>query len=412
MKDYFGPNSSQKQKSIRSYGVILIIVVAFFIGWQVGNNKEGAPNAVGATNVENVGVIPESYPVEAPDFNTFWEVWQNIKDEFVNQPVNESDLYYGAMTGLVGSLGDPYSEFYDPRLAAQFNEELSGSFSGIGAEVAIKNNLLVIVAPLDGSPAQAAGVRAGDIVIGIDGEESFAMRLDQAVSLIRGKEGTTVTLTIVRGENEPQDIIVTRQTIEHTGIRWEILDGDIAHLRLSSFDEDAENLLNQFIREEVQTNKVKGIVLDMRNDPGGFLDMAIEVSSEWIEQGIVLRERDNSGEEQQHHARGRARLSAIPTVVLVNEGSASASEIVAGALQDYGIAQIVGETTFGKGSVQKYQTLEDGSSYRMTVAKWFTPLERAIDEVGIVPDIEIELTEEDFDADNDPQLEKALELLR
>lgn len=415
MQDYFGPNTpkpSQIVKKRKPYGMVLLVLVTFFLGWHFGRARLMNTSASGVTSVEQVGFTPESYSLSAPSFETFWEVWQDIQDEYVKQPVNESDLYYGAMSGLIRSLDDPYSEFYDPKLASEFNEELAGTFSGIGAEVALKNNLLVIVAPLDGSPAQRSGLRPGDIVVAIDGEETFSLSLDQSVSKIRGDEGTQVVLTVVRGETEPQDITVTRGTIENTAIRWELLDGGIAHLKFTSFDEDAENLLNKFIRQEVEKDKVNAVILDMRNNPGGFLDTAIEVASEWVEQGIILRERDNLGEERQHHARGRARLSSIPTVVLINEGSASASEIVAGALQDYGIAQLVGQTTFGKGSVQKYQTLEDGSAYRLTVAEWYTPLERAINEVGVSPDIEIELTEDDFNNDRDPQLDRALELLK
>ena len=414
MQQYFGPNSQTSKRSfISSYGAVFLIILAFFGGWYVASDRQlpGSSDA-NAVEVQNKGYISDIYSAAAPDFQIFWDVWESVQDEYVEQPIEEADLFYGAMYGLIASLQDPYSEFYDPETAEAFNEELSGSFSGIGVEVGVKNDLLVVIAPLDGSPGEKAGLRAGDKIIAIDGEETFFISLDQAVSLIRGEEGTDVVLTIVSGDNSPRDITITRQTIDHTGLRWEIIDDSIAHLKLSSFDQDTENLLNKFIREVDDNNQIKGIVLDLRNNPGGFLDMAIEVASEWIEQGIVLRERDNMGEERQHHARGRARLSNIPTVVLVNEGSASASEIVAGALQDYELATIVGVTTFGKGSVQKYETLEDGSAYRLTVARWYTPLERAINEVGVSPDIEIDLTEDDFNNDRDPQLDKALELLR
>jgi len=414
MRQYFGPNSQTSKRSfISSYGAVFLIILAFFGGWYVASDRQlpGTSDA-GAVEVQNKGYISDIYSAAAPDFQIFWDVWESVQDEYVEQPIEEADLFYGAMYGLIASLQDPYSEFYDPQTAQAFNEELSGSFSGIGVEVGVKNDLLVVIAPLDGSPGDKAGLRAGDKIIAIDGEETFFISLNRAVSLIRGEEGTDVVLTIVSGDNSPRDITITRQTIDHTGLRWEIIDDSIAHLKLSSFDQDTENLLNKFIREVEDNNQIKSIVLDLRNNPGGFLDMAIEVASEWIEQGIVLRERDNMGEERQHHARGRARLSNIPTVVLVNEGSASASEIVAGALQDYELATIVGITTFGKGSVQKYETLEDGSAYRLTVARWYTPLERAINEVGVSPDIEIDLTEDDFNNDRDPQLDKALELLR
>lgn len=414
MQDYFGPDSRYSKKTfIKSYGVMILLIIVFIAGYFFGKNQNGK-NYLSAEDldVQNQGLVAANYALSAPDFQMFWDVWQEIKTEYVKQPVNETELFYGAMRGLLSAVDDPYSEYYDPEMAARFNEELSGSFSGIGVEIALKNDLLVVVTPLEGSPGFYAGLRPGDIIVSIEDQETFDMPLDVAVSLIRGEEGTPVTLGVVSGDQELKTVVITRQTIEHTGMRWEVLDGGIAHLKLSSFDEESEELLNQFIREEVETGNVKSIILDMRNNPGGFLDMAIEVASEWIEQGIVLRERDNSGEERQHHARGRARLSSIPTVVLVNEGSASASEIVAGALQDYGLARLIGMTTFGKGSVQKYESLDDGSAFRLTVAEWFTPFERAINEVGVAPDIEIDLTEEDFDADRDPQLDKALELLK
>ena len=413
MKQYFGPDTTSKRTFFKSYGAVFLIIIAFFGGWYVGSGRGDGIQASGDSSfVQNKGIVGESYAATAPDFQIFWDVWEDIQAEFVDQPVNETDLFYGAMRGMLASVQDPYSEYYDPEMAAEFDAELSGSFSGIGVEVGVKNDLLVVIAPLEGSPGDRAGLRPSDKIIAIDGEETFFMSLDQAVSMIRGEEGTNVVLTIVSGQNDPREVTITRQKIEHTGLRWEYLDDGLVHVKFSSFDHDTENLLNKMVRELQERDNVKGLILDLRNNPGGFLDMAIESASEWVEQGIILRERDNTGEERQHHARGRARLKDYPTVVLVNEGSASASEIVAGAMQDYDLATVIGMTTFGKGSVQKYETLEDGSSFRLTVAKWFTPLERAIDEVGISPDIEIDLTEEDFNNDLDPQLEKAIELLR
>jgi carboxyl-terminal processing protease len=412
MQRYFGPDTTKNRSFFKSYGAVFLIVIAFFGGWYVGNGRStSASGNTESGEVKNAGLIAGDYAKTAPDFQIFWDVWEDIQEEYVDQPVKESDLFYGAMRGLLSSIDDPYSEFYDPKLASEFNAELSGEFSGIGVEVGMKNDMLVVIAPLDGSPGDQAGLRAGDKIIAIEGEDTTFMTLDEAVSRIRGEEGTDVTLVILGKNEEIREVVITRQKIEHTGLRWEYLDNGIVHIKFSTFDQDAENQLNKFIREIQQRNDVKGLILDLRNNPGGFLETAIETASEWVEQGIILRERDNQGEERQHHARGRARLSDYPTVVLVNEGSASASEIVAGALQDYDLATVVGITTFGKGSVQKYENLEDGSSFRLTVAKWYTPLERAINEVGIVPDIEVDLTEEDFNNDRDPQMEKAMELL-
>jgi carboxyl-terminal processing protease len=411
MRQYFGPNQTARRASLRNYLLVVLLAVTFFGGWHVGTRSQQAAIVSGSTTVTNTGSVSSVYSA-APDFDLFWDLWEQVKKEYVGQPVDEAQLFYGAMGGMVQALGDPYSQFFDPETAAAFDEELSGSFSGIGVEIGIKNDLLVVIAPIADSPGDQAGLRPGDKILAIGGIETFGMPLAEAVSLIRGEEGTPVVLTILGdGAEIPREISVPRRKIEETGLRWEYLGGDILHIKLSSFDQDSENLMNKLIREINGGRAVRGIVLDLRNNPGGYLDMAIEIASEWVEQGIVVRERDFAGEERQHHARGRARLSAYKTIVLVNEGSASASEIVAGALQDYALATLVGKTTYGKGSVQKYESLEDGSAFRLTVAKWYTPKERAIDEVGIQPDVDVELTPEDFNADRDPQLEKALELL-
>jgi carboxyl-terminal processing protease len=411
MQKYFGPKQVSTKASLKSYTTVLLLLVAFFGGWYAGRGEQGGVNSTGSGQVINTNTPP---PISTGDvdFNVFWQIWNDIKSNYVQQPVNEVDLFYGAVRGMIGALEDPYSDFYNPILAAEFDQELSGSFSGIGVEIGKRNGTIVVIAPIAGSPGEQAGLKAGDYILAIDKTEALDMPLDQAVSLIRGAEGTQVVLTILPKEaKESKDVTVTRKKIEHTGLRWEYKDG-YAYVKLSSFDEESDELLNQFIRDYTTRPEMKGIVLDMRNNPGGFLDMAIEVASEWIEDGVIVRERDNNGKERLHHARGRARLSGVPTVVLVNEGSASASEIVAGAFQDAGVAKLVGKTTFGKGSVQKYEGLADGSSFRLTVARWFTPLERAIDEVGIMPDIEVEMTESDFNQDLDPQLDAAVELLK
>lgn len=410
MSDYFGINNQvTKRSAAKSYGVVFLLILAFIIGWRFGGNKAGAQQE-DVPSVAGVNSISSEYKGDT-DFQLFWDLWQDIKENYVHQPVNDIDLYYGAMQGILAATGDQYSGFFTPEMASSFDEELSGTFSGIGVEIGRRNDVIVVIAPLEGSPGAQAGLKPGDIIVAIDGEDALNISLDEAVSKIRGEEGTSVTITVIsKDADEPRELTVTRNKIEHVGMRWEFREDGIAHLRLSSFDSDTENLLNLFIRE-VQKEEVKGIVLDLRNNPGGFLEMSIEVASEWIENGVIVKERDLDEEDRVHQARGKARLAAIPTVVLVNQGSASASEIVAGALQDYGVATLVGEQTFGKGSVQKYDQLQDGSAYRLTVAVWLTPNDRQIDKEGIAPDILIEMTEDDFNSDRDPQLDKAIELL-
>jgi carboxyl-terminal processing protease len=411
MDPYWASQPVNKKSTAKSYATVFLIIVAFFGGWYVGNGRGDAEGG-GPKSVVNVGTVPSDHKGDV-DFQIFWDLWNEVKASYVEQPVDEVKLFYGAMRGMMSGLGDPYSDFFDPATAAAFDQELSGSFSGIGVEIGKRNGGLVIIAPLEGSPGEKAGLKAGDLVLTIDKTDALNMSLDEAVSRIRGAEGTSVVLTVLsKNDDEARELSITRQKIEHTGMRWEYLADGIVHVKFSSFDQDTEQLLNQLVREIEQKPDVRGLVIDMRNNPGGFLEMSIEAASEWVEQGVIVRERDFTGTERQHQARGRARLAHLPTVVLINEGSASAAEILAGALQDYKLATLVGKTSFGKGSVQKYESLPDGSAYKLTVARWYTPLERAINEVGIKPDIEVELSEEDFNNDKDPQLDKALEILR
>lgn len=411
MQPTFGPNRNQSKAGAKQYGYILLLIAVFFGGWYLGHGRTLPAGANEVGHITNT-FGPSQAADKNIDFNLFWQVWNDVKKNYVKQPIDETTLFYGAMRGMMAAIGDPYSDFFDPKTAAEFDQELSGTFSGIGVEIGKRNGAVVVIAPLDGSPGAQAGLKPGDIILAIDKHDALDIPLDQAVSLIRDQEGTSVVLSILpKGGKEAKTVSVKRQKIEHTGLRWSY-EGDVAVVKLSAFDNDTDELLNNFIRDLETHKNVKGIVLDLRNDPGGYLEMAIEVASEWIDKGPIVSERDNTGTERQHQARGRARLADYKTVVLVNEGSASAAEIVAGALQDEKKATLVGKTTFGKGSVQKYESLEDGSAFKLTVAAWFTPEGRAINEVGIKPDVEVDLTEADFNNDRDPQMLKALELLR
>jgi carboxyl-terminal processing protease len=410
MEPYFGPPKGPTQASAKTYAVVLLLIGMFCLGLYVGHSQSAASTQDGSDRLVNTGGSSRAASKDI-DFNLFWQVWNDIKSNYVKQPVDEVSLFYGAMRGMVAALNDPYSDFFDPQTAKEFDQELSGTFSGIGVEVGKRNGTIVVIAPLDGSPGAEAGLKAGDIILAIDKNNAIDMPLDRAVSLIRGEEGTTVNLTVLsKGAKQPHAVAVVRKKIEHVSMRWSYKE-DTAIVKLTGFDEDTTQLLNKFVQEVQGKPAIKHIILDMRNDPGGFLDKAIDVASQWIENGVIVRERDHDGTERDHQANGAARLAKYATVILVNEGSASAAEIVAGALQDEGKAVLVGKTTFGKGSVQKYETLADGSAFKMTVAKWFTPKERAIDEVGIKPDYEVDLTEQDFNAERDPQMEKAWALL-
>ncbi|MEK9130810.1 MAG: S41 family peptidase [Patescibacteria group bacterium] len=387
----------------------LIVAVTFSAGFLIGK-QEGIRSVVpaGEGKVIGVGEIPASLNKDVK-FSLFWDVWDLIKDEYVDQPVSEKELFYGAMKGLVWSLGDQHSTFFDPVTAAAFAEELSGSFEGIGAEIEVKDDQLQIVAPLPESPAERAGLMAGDAILAIDGLDTAGMASDEAVKHIRGPKDTDVTLTIRRGEDEARDVVITRDTIEIDSVTYQLRDDGIAVITISFFNGDTSRLFTDAARQAL-TDGASGIILDLRNDPGGYLTAAIDVASAWVGTDTVVIEKIRDQEEKTI-GRGPALLNGLATVVLVNGGSASASEIVAGALQDHDQATIVGEQTFGKGSVQDYRDLPDGSAVKLTVARWYTPANRSIDQQGITPDLLVEMTAEDYQAERDPQMDKAVEIL-
>ncbi len=411
----------ENKKTTRIIIVSLLIIVSFFIGIIIGvsNSEEISPNNEGS-EVLNKNKVPESLNQNV-NFKLFWQVWDLIKNNYVEPDINEIEMFYGAQAGLVASLLDPYSVFLPPEIAKEFSEELKGKFEGIGAEIGIKNNRLTIIAPLPNSPAEQSGIKAGDKVIGIDGLDTAGISLNQAVNLIRGDKGTEVILSVIHQDQSQENITIIRDEIQYASVESEIEEEEISqkiaaenigYIEISHFNEDTEELFNKKVNELISQG-VDSIILDLRNNPGGFLSTAISVASAWVEDGVIVKEkfRDDS-KTQNYSAQGSAKLKDKKTVVLVNEGSASASEIVAGALQDYGLATIVGEKTFGKGSVQDLTELSDGSSVKLTIAKWLTPNNRTIDKEGITPDIEIELTTEDYNNDRDPQLEKAIEILK
>ncbi len=421
--EYNNREKSKKGKIIKKVIIVFLIIFLMGVSFQAGLYSAGKSEAMQKLINEEayyLGNIVGKYSGAMPgrissdvDFNLFWDVWDILQKEYVDkEKINEKKMFYGAIKGLVSSLDDPYTVFMEPKIAKEFSDDLAGTFEGIGAEIGIKNDILTIIAPLPDMPAEKAGLKAGDKVYAIDGDTTAGISIDEAVSNIRGPKGTNVVLSIFRKEfDEVKDIEITRGKIIVKSIRTSIdEENNIFNIKITNFNSDTEDLFNKAVKEAVKLNP-KGIILDLRNNPGGYLETAIEVSSEWVNKKIVVTEKYSEEKKFEHLSRGRARLESFPTVVLVNEGSASASEIVSGALQDYDKAIIIGKKTFGKGSVQTLTNLDDGSSVKITVAKWLTPNGRSINDEGIEPDIEIEFTIENFNAGDDPQMEKAIEIL-
>jgi carboxyl-terminal processing protease len=342
----------------------------------------------------------------------FWEAWDIVLDRFVDQPVDEVEMMRGAISGMVDSLGDQHSSYLDPDQLFQMNAPLDGEYEGIGAWVDTDGEYLTIVSPMVGSPAERAGLEPGDQIIGVDGEDVTGLDGNIVVRKVLGPAGTSVSLTIRReGLEEPFEVEVDRERITIPSVEGEMLEEQIAYIKLSSFASQTTDDLRDTLAELMDQNP-HGLILDIRGNGGGFLDTAIQVSSEFISEGTIVRERYGDGTERAHGAVAGGIATDIPLIVLIDGGSASASEILAGAIQDYERGLLIGETSFGKGSVQQWVNLQaDQGAVRITTARWYTPNDRLIHEEGLVPDIEVELTDEDRQAGLDPQLDRAIELL-
>ncbi len=403
-------------KRSRILFITLLAVLCFgaglFLGkvWQIRDlvtDEKGAVEIVKVMNLYSKSRSPEV------KFDQFWDVWNKIEAKYVDQPVDDVKLFYGAIQGAVAGLGDPYTVYFPPKKAEEFVKDLAGEFDGIGAEIGLKNEILTVIAPLAGSPAEKAGLKSGDKIYKIDNDETYGLSVDEAVMKIRGKKGTSVKLTISHdGLEKVEEITIVRDTIVVPTVVWEKKDNQIAYLRVSYFNEDTWSEFDK-IAKEIKAWSPKGMVLDMRGNPGGYLDSSIAVASEWIKKGVVVKEKFSDGKENSYETVGSHRFGGLPTVVLIDEGTASGSEIVAGALQDYGLAKLVGNKSYGKGSVQDFEVLPDGSAIKITVARWYTPKDRQIDKSGIEPDVKIkEMFVKNGEKYDDKGLEKALELLK
>jgi carboxyl-terminal processing protease len=382
--------------------IVLVAVIAgasFLAGF-------GVNQLIGPTQVQPRAGEPEQ-------FDLFWEAWQIVEQEFFGPLPDPQEFTYGAIRGTLRVLDDPATILVEPMTSEDQMLELSGAYEGIGALVSVDDkDQVIIVSPFYGSPAMQAGIRAGDIVVKVDDVIVTGMPLEEAVRLIRGPKGTRVRLTIVREEEaEPLVIEVIRDRVELPTVGGRVLEDDIGYVRISLFSERTSQELKDSLRELLDEN-VSGLILDLRNNPGGiFPSAAIEVTSQFLEEGIITYEQYSDGQEQAYSAERGGLATDIPLVVLVNQGTASNSEVVVGAIQDHGRGVLIGEQTFGKGSVQRVHELSDGSGLHVTIALLFTPDHHPIHEEGLTPDIVVPFTEEDFLQGVDPQLERAIEYL-
>jgi len=346
-------------------------------------------------------------------FEPFWQAWDLVHDQYVDQPVDDQLLMRGAIKGMLEALGDPHTSYLDPEQQKILDTQLQGEdqYEGIGAWVDTSSDYLTIISPMPESPAQKAGLKTGDKIIAIDGEDMTGLNGEVVRKKVLGPAGSIVTLTILREGVEPFDAQVTRASITVPSLESRMLDDEIGYIHLYIFGDKTTDELRTALKELLAQNP-KGLILDVRYNGGGYLETAIDVVSEFIGDGTVMYEEYGDGNRKTFEARKGGLATDIPLVVLVNEGSASASEIVAGAIQDRQRGKLVGVKTFGKGSVQIPSELKDNQgAVRITIARWLTPGGRTIHEVGLEPDVVVEITEEDQTADRDPQLEKAIELL-
>ena len=397
-----------------AYGAIgaVVIVLAFYIG-NVFGEKSGREDAL-------VSIAPEGISITNEQLEPFWKVWNVLTEKYVEASTTDSQKrIWGAIEGLAASQGDPYTVFFPPEENKNFKSDIAGNFEGVGMEIGIKEGILTVVTPIKNSPAEKAGVKAGDKIIKIDDKATTDLAVDEAVKLIRGTRGTTVKITFIReGASEPLEKTLTRDIIDIPTLETEIKSG-VFIIKLFSFTAQSPNLFRVALRDFLQSGSNK-LILDLRGNPGGYLDAAWDIASWFLPAGKVIVTEDFGGKSENKVFRSKGydvlnkyfAAGKYEVVVLVNNGSASASEILAGALQEHGVAKLVGIKTFGKGSVQELVNITPETSLKVTVARWLTPLEHNLSHDGLEPDVKVEITEKDAEAKKDPQLDKALEILK
>ncbi len=383
---------------------ILIAILIFVLGIKIGDGS-WKPN-----RIVNKASQQKGLPADL-DYSSVEQAYDALKEDYDGE-LDSAKLMDGLKQGLAQSTGDPYTEYLSAEKAKEFDDELNGTFSGIGAELSKDQSAIVVVSPIAGFPAEKAGLKSKDIIFKINDEIATDLTISEAVNKIRGQVGTKVKLKVVRGGSQELDFEITREQITVPSVESEIIDGNIGYLKVSRFAEDTTDLAQQAALKFKQAS-VKGVILDLRNDPGGLLPASVDLASLWLPKGkLVLQERRGDTVIRTYESKGYATLQGIPTVVLINEGSASASEIAAGALKDNEAAKLIGVKSFGKGSVQQLARLPDGGVLKITIARWYTPNGKNIDKEGITPDQEVKRSDEDFKNDRDPQKDAAIQLLK
>ncbi len=400
----------EKFSKTRYFATTVLLVALFFLfGVYVGNHNRPEIDKVTGVSGKETQVTTQA------DFSPFWKVWNTINEKYSTaDKITDQNRIYGAISGLIGSLNDPYSVFFTPDEAKSFKDEIAGNFDGIGMEVGMKDKVLTVIAPLKDTPAYRADIKPGDKILKIDKTITTGLGIEEAIKLIRGPKGTTVTLTIFReGNQQPKEIKIVRDTINLPTLDTELRKDGIFVIKLYSFSANSANLFRQAMKQFVESGSDK-LLLDLRGNPGGYLDSAVDMASWFLKGGkiIVTEDYGNNKAPEIFRSKGYDIFNdKLKFVILIDNGSASASEILAGAMQNNGRAKLVGSQSFGKGSVQEVVDITPDTILKITVARWLTPNGTSISEKGLTPDYPVEITQKDLDAKKDPQLDKAVELL-
>lgn len=389
---------------------LILVGSGFWLGWTSGEKHPQNIVVEGATNI----APSASGTPSAADFSVFWQAWQDLNEYYLNNPsTTNQDKLYGAITGLVGATGDPYTEFFDPKDSTQFQQDITGNFGGIGAELGTNaSGSVVVISPLADTPAAKAGLKPEDEIVGVNGSSTEGLGVDDVVNIVRGPVGSTVTLSILRaGWSAPRDFKIVRANINVPTVQF-AMKGDVAVITLNEFTQDADTLFYQALQKAVSSN-AQGLVIDLRGDPGGYLEVAVDLAGYFLKPGSqVVKEVGRAVPTQNYTAQGNGALDAMPMAILIDGGTASAAEILSGALHDNRNIPLVGERSFGKGTVQQLFDLSDGSSLKITVAHWVLPSGRILDHDGLVPDYAVPITDAEVAAGQDPQMDKALEIVK